>query len=318
MEELNTLAGKICEALNRGRDPEALMIDCLKGLRGQPQEKASIFLQGLVDGGAAEVAMKVLFSFPFQDWDRVKEVFQAYCQVKFLDNQMLVHFTSLMEQGQQGRAMDFARKVDKAPFEAMEEAGIFDSIPSESELTEEFPATMPGDQDDLLAELSSSTEDPIFSVLSEEPTDFEDLSEQASAAPEDDAPAPEREKTAAELNLETLFRTLFETIMADGIITDVEKRFIGELRRVFNLPGAEYSRIFREVSQRYESGELASSDDTNPKELYRKIVAHAMADGVITPEEEEILFSVAQSLLIDRDTHMAFMAEFSGSVAEKA
>ncbi|PKK90203.1 MAG: hypothetical protein CVV64_10775 [Candidatus Wallbacteria bacterium HGW-Wallbacteria-1] len=283
MEEFTVSPNKISEAYGDGQDPEKLVIESLRTLKGLDSAIIVKFLTVLRETGAVEIAMKILFYLPLNDWRMISETFRAYCQTKFLDLAIPDYFDKLLDQGVYGRAMEFARKVDSSLFEAMEEAGVFDAGLTTENRTMDF---------------SDSFETPIY--------------EQADYSPNNEISSDESLKDeTADLDLEILFRTLIETIMADGIITDVEKRFIGDLRRAFNLSGATYSRIFNEVNERWKNGEILVSEDSRPTDIYRKLMKHALADGVITPQEEEILFSVAQTLFIDRDTHLQIMSELS-------
>lgn len=271
-------ASKICSALLAGGDPESLMIDAIRAFRGMPDAGMSEVIMTMNEGGAAEVAVKFLCTVQHPNIEFLSSSFKAMIIEKAIHPKIAIHFDKLVQNGKAGEAMDFARRVDSEPFAAMEEAGCFD--------------------DDGSAGREESSNSQFAPESGKAEPESEDSTDKT---PGSDQPS--------DLEIEDIYRALLEEIMSDGVITDVEKRFIGDLRRILKISGQDYSRIFNEVDKRHQAGELDGRNEADPVGVYRKIVRRALADGVVTTAEEEIMFSVAQSLLIDRDTHLRLMKE---------
>lgn len=273
-----TQAEEICSAVFAGDDPEVLMIVAVKAFRSLPDLEIEEAVTAMVAGGAAEVAVKFLSAVQHRNIGLLSSAFKVMTVEKSIHAKVADHFDTLVGSGRAGEAMAFARKVDAEPFGAMEEAGCFEDGDNT------LPDSGPFDSD----QFDAGYPEPV----PDEPEEVDSGVESSS-----------------NLEVEDIYRTLFKEIMADGIITDVEKKFVGDLRRILRISGTDYARIFNEVDKRYGTGEFRGRDEADPVGVYRKIVRKALADGVVTPEEEEIMFSVAQSLLIDRDIHLRLMEE---------
>ena len=96
-------------------------------------------------------------------------------------------------------------------------------------------------------------------------------------------------------DLEAYRRALVQALM-DGVITTDEEAILRSLRDSLDITEDEHNAIFRLVSFK---------NKTNLKELetYRRALAQALEDGIITEDEQAILEALRDTLEISQDDH---------------
>jgi len=100
--------------------------------------------------------------------------------------------------------------------------------------------------------------------------------------------------TQAERNM----RNVIVLALADGTLSDEEKRFIDELRIKSGIGDEQFRRLCRQV--REEPGKLAmSADPQEVREGIALLAEAAAADGRISPSEQELLQRLGQRVGMD-------------------
>jgi len=104
----------------------------------------------------------------------------------------------------------------------------------------------------------------------------------------------------ADLTQEKIYRCFLEECMKDGKLSAGEEESMLALRRLLGIPIHRHAAIVREVGHAVENGRLEGDTEAELPEFYEKIYRIAMEDGVLTPDEQKLLHSVAGLLGITK------------------
>jgi hypothetical protein len=222
-----------------------------------------------------------------------------------------------MEKSDFDSVRDFILTLENDYFSALSQVGFFGELQPDDQSGPtdvsafNFDASSGAlpDTGDSTSQISESIKSPFLNEYSEsdESSGPQNVFEPERIDQEDVI----KEPAETDLEVKHIFSALFEEIFADGIVTDVEKRFIGDLRRVFRITSADYKKLYLEADEKYKQGLLTGKSEADPLKVYEKIVAKALEDKVLTDQEKDILFSVAQTLMIDMDTHLELIKKYS-------
>lgn len=103
------------------------------------------------------------------------------------------------------------------------------------------------------------------------------------------------------LTVEFVYRTAFEEILGDGVITEDEKTVLVKLQEYLQIPQHVYKRIFSEVIQGRKLQVIpATNRNFSADEFLFKILSKTVEDGKITEEEKEIIKNVCSALVTDK------------------
>jgi DNA-binding Lrp family transcriptional regulator len=108
-----------------------------------------------------------------------------------------------------------------------------------------------------------------------------------------------RRKTKFDLSTLTEFeayRRALEQALEDGVITSDEEAILRSLRDSLDITEDDHNQIFKLVS-------FKKRDNLKELETYRRALAQALEDGVITEDEQAILESLRDTLKISDDEH---------------
>lgn len=284
---MSTDIDKIVGIINQqalGNDPEKVAQVVFKKIEAFDSQKYFEVIYGLSETGSLEVGVHLISEKREDAKELIIKLFETLKQEKFYDEKIVAHFEKLLESKDLDQAKEFIINIENDYFSTIEKIGYF------------------GSENDAMGSMN----DPFSSSIIDDPTEFKPTELETT----------EIENFETDLEVKHIFEALFEEIFADGIVTDVERRFIGELRRVFKITQADYKKLYIEGDEKYKKGLLEGREDASPIKIYERIVAKALEDGVLTTEENDILFSVAQTLFIDMDTHLMLVKKYSNPQAE--
>ncbi len=117
------------------------------------------------------------------------------------------------------------------------------------------------------------------------------------------APSRQAEQPGEELSSETVFEYAFQQILADAHISDEEQDVIRALKSFIRINPQKYQELFSaSVTSARARNAAADGDEFSPDELLYDLGLKAFEDGVLTPEEKNILNKVCDALMIDHGT----------------
>jgi tellurite resistance protein len=152
--------------------------------------------------------------------------------------------------------------------------------------------------------LNDGSEWQIEKLLKEDNPEFAEILERKSAIVSErfaENMAVEAAKIAEQVKIEEtrsgrdIITVMAQLLLADGVIDDAEMKFINEMAKRYHMPPEALEGVLEAV----KAGEIHFLKPKVAKEaldILKGAVSMAFADGVLAPEEEAALESVAKEL----------------------
>jgi len=100
-----------------------------------------------------------------------------------------------------------------------------------------------------------------------------------------------------------VYRVALERALYDGVITDDEKAILGDLSTVLGIGEDECRLLHREVEEEL-TGRKKPDATVDKHQVYINVLEQALADGIITEDENAMLERLRESLEITETEHM--------------
>lgn len=152
--------------------------------------------------------------------------------------------------------------------------------------------------------LNDGSEWQIEKLLKEDSPEFAEILERKSAIVSErfaENMAVEAAKIAEQVKIEEtrsgrdIITVMAQVLLADGVIDDAEMKFIREMAKKYHMPPEDLEGVLEAVKAR-EIHFLKPKVAKEALDILKGAVSMAFADGVLAPEEEAALESVAKEL----------------------